>query len=102
VGLLERELMLEQLQVALEQAREGSGQALLIEGHAGIGKTRLYEAALDSARELRFRVLRASGAELERHVAFGIAAQLLGAQLDELSPKRRNAMLAELPARCAR
>jgi DNA-binding CsgD family transcriptional regulator len=99
VGLLERELLLEQLQLTLEQAREGSGQALLIEGHAGIGKTRLYEAALDSARKLRFRVLRAAGAELERHVAFGIAAQLLSAQLDEFSAKRRNAMLAELPAR---
>ncbi len=99
MGLLERELMLEQLQLTLQQAREGRGQALLIEGHAGIGKTRLYEAALDSARKLRFRVLRAAGAELERHVAFGIAAQLLSAQLDEFSAKRRNAMLAELPAR---
>jgi DNA-binding CsgD family transcriptional regulator len=99
VGLLEREPMLELLQVTLEQAREGSGQAVLIEGHAGIGKTRLYEAALDSARELEFRVLRAAGAELERHVAFGIAAQLLSTQLDDLPTKRRNAMLAGLPER---
>jgi DNA-binding CsgD family transcriptional regulator len=98
-GLLEREPILELLQVTLEQAQEGSGQALLIEGHAGIGKTRLYEAALDSARELQFRILRAAGAELERHVAFGIAAQLLSTQLDDLPTKRRNAALAGLPDR---
>ncbi len=91
--------MLELLRGTLEQAREGRGQSLLIEGHAGIGKTRLYEAALDIARQGGFRVLRAAGAELERHVAFGIAAQLLAAQLDELTPKRRNAMLAGLPDR---
>lgn len=91
--------MLEQIRGTLEQAGEGRGQALLIEGHAGIGKTRLYEAALDRARQNGFRILRAAGAELERHVAFGIAAQLLAAQLDALPPKRRNAMLAGLPDR---
>lgn len=99
VGLLEREPALELIRGTLEHAGEGSGQALLIEGHAGIGKTRLYEAALDGARQLRFRVLRAAGAELERHVAFGIATQLLAAQLDALPEKRRNAMLAGLPER---
>lgn len=99
VGLLDRERMLELLHLTLEETQAGSGQALLIEGHAGIGKTRLYEAALDDARKLQFRVLRAAGAELERHVAFGIAAQLLRTQLDDLTAKRRNTTLAGLPAR---
>jgi DNA-binding CsgD family transcriptional regulator len=99
VGLLEREALLEVIRGTIEQVRDGSGQALLIEGHAGIGKTRLYEAALDHGRRLGFRVLRAAGAELERHVAFGIASQLLAGHLDELPPERRSAVIAGLPAR---
>jgi DNA-binding CsgD family transcriptional regulator len=96
-GLLEREHQLAEIRATLEHAREGSGEALLIEGHAGIGKTRLHEAALDSARKMGFRVLRAAGTELERHIAFGIAARLLAAQLDELSARHREALLAGLP-----
>jgi DNA-binding CsgD family transcriptional regulator len=96
-GLLEREALLAAIDDTLERAGEGRGQALLIEGHAGIGKTRLHEAALDAARRRGFRVLRAAGAELERHLAFGLAAQLLAAQLDELSASRRRSLLAGLP-----
>ena len=87
------------IQATLERAQEGSGEALLIEGHAGIGKTRLHEASLDSARQMGFRVLRATGTELERYMAFGIAAQLLAAKLDALSAKRRQEMLARFPDR---
>ncbi len=98
-GLLGREATLHAINLVLEGAQRRSGQALLIEGHAGLGKTRLHEAALDGARERRFRVLRAAGAELERNIAFGIAAQLLNAHLSELPGRRRNAVRAELPPR---
>jgi DNA-binding CsgD family transcriptional regulator len=63
-----------------------------------MGKTRLYDAAVGAARERGMRVLRAGGAELERTIAFGIASQLLEAQLNELAAARREAILAEAPA----
>ena len=75
----------------------GAGGALLIEGHAGMGKTRLHEAALDAARNRGMRVLRAAGAELESDIAFGVAAQLLSAQLQRLAPQERDALLAAAP-----
>jgi predicted ATPase len=96
-GLLERDATLRAIDGLLEDARAGSGGALLIEGHAGMGKTRLYEAALDAARHRGMRVLRAAGAELESDIAFGVAAQLLGAQLQRLAPNERDALLAAAP-----
>jgi DNA-binding CsgD family transcriptional regulator/tetratricopeptide (TPR) repeat protein len=98
-GLLGRESALEAIETALEHAGQRVGQALLIEGHAGLGKTRLHEAALDKARQRQFRVLRAAGAELERIIAFGVAAQLLTAQLNELSERRRKIVREGLPPR---
>ena len=79
--------------------RTGSGQALLLEGHAGMGKTRLHEAALDEARSRGVRVLRAAGAELEQNLAFGVAGQLVRALLNDLPPAGRRAFLAEAPER---
>ncbi len=98
-GLLGRELALEAIQTTLGQAQQGEGATLLIQGHAGIGKTRLHEAALDSARALRFRTLRAAGAELERNIAFGIAGQLLAGYLNGLPERRRKPLTERLPGR---
>ncbi len=56
-----------------------------------MGKTRLHEAALDRARGWEMRVRRAAGAELERNIAFGVAAQLLGTAPGELPLGRRDA-----------
>ncbi len=98
-GLLSRDGALQAIEAALDRAQQGLGQALLIEGHAGLGKTRLHEAALDGARQRRLRVLRAAGAELERNIAFGIAAQLLAAQLNELPERRRKSVREGLPVR---
>jgi DNA-binding CsgD family transcriptional regulator len=50
---------------------------VLIEGPAGIGKTRLVEAAREHGREAGFRVLGARGTELEAGVPFGVVRQLL-------------------------
>ena len=77
----------------------GDGQALLLEGHAGMGKTRLHEAALDEARRRGIRVLRAAGAELEQNLALGVAGQLVRALLYQLPEDARRAFLAEAPER---
>src|SRR5580693_4773128 len=98
-GLLERDDLLLAISAALDAVQDGNGRALLIEGHAGMGKTRLHEAALDDARGRGLRVLRAAGAELEQNVAFGVAGQLIRALLSELPPAGRRAFLAEAPER---
>jgi DNA-binding CsgD family transcriptional regulator/tetratricopeptide (TPR) repeat protein len=96
-GLRDRDAVLHRIEQLLETASAGSGRALLIEGHPGMGKTRLHEAALDDARARGMRVLRAAGAELERSIALGVAGQLIDAQLRELTPARRRAVLASAP-----
>jgi predicted ATPase len=96
-GLLEREGAIGAIEVLITQAQSGHVRALLIEGHAGMGKSRLHEAALDLARAAGMRVMRGAGAELERHMAFGIAAQLLHGQLAELPTRRREELLASAP-----
>lgn len=52
------------------------GAALVIEGHAGIGKTAILEAACLAANRQQRLVLRARGSDLESGFAFGIACQL--------------------------
>ncbi|HTU85655.1 MAG TPA: AAA family ATPase [Solirubrobacteraceae bacterium] len=98
-GLLERELPLQAIADALDSIAAGDGAALLLEGHAGMGKTRLHEAALDEARRRRMRVLRAAGAELEQNLAFGVAGQLVRALVADLPREARRAFLAEAPDR---
>jgi DNA-binding CsgD family transcriptional regulator len=97
-GLLERDDALRAIEEALDEAETGAGAALVFEGHPGLGKTRLHEAALDSARRRGFRAARAAGSELERNVAFGVARQLLTARLGEVPASRRRALLAAAPA----
>jgi hypothetical protein len=48
----------------------------LVEGRAGIGKSRLIGAARDRAAGAGFRVLSARGTELEREFPFGMVRQL--------------------------
>ncbi len=99
MGLLERDSLLQAITAVLDALEAGSGEALLLEGHAGMGKTRLHEAALDEARRRGIRVLRAAGAELEQNVAFGVAGQLVRALMHELPPDARRAFLTEAPER---
>lgn len=97
VGLLERDATLSAIAELLDAATRGRGGGLLIEGHAGMGKTRLHEASLDVARIRGMRVLRAAGAELESDIAFGVAGQLLSAQLERLTGRERDELLATAP-----
>src|SRR5579859_1721461 len=96
-GLLERDEALGAIESVLQAAGAGSGLALLIIGHPGMGKTRLYEASLDGARRRRLRVLRAAGTELEQNLAFGVAAQVARASLADLKPRDRKAILEGTP-----
>ncbi|HEY3633964.1 MAG TPA: AAA family ATPase, partial [Caldimonas sp.] len=86
--MLEREAELALIDRGLGLARGGRGAILLVEGPAGIGKTRLLAAADVRARGLGMRSVRARAGELEHDFAFGVVRQLfeqvvLGAEPDE-------------------
>ena len=72
--LLEREADLAALSAVIEAAWSGEGRLVVVEGPAGIGKTRLLAEARSMATE--FVVLSARAGELEGDSAFGIVRQL--------------------------
>ena len=67
------------LRACVDAAGDGAGSLALVEGVAGIGKTRLLEEALAHARELGAVVLFASAEELELARPFGPLAGALTA-----------------------
>ena len=75
-GLLEREDQLALVFESLSAAIRGQGRLLIIEGHAGTGKSSILEIAAKHAQAEGVQVLRARGSDLERDFAFGIALQL--------------------------
>ena len=74
---LERERELAELERCLSLARAGRGALALVEGAAGIGKTRLLREAWRAAGVAGMRVLRGRGAELEREFPYGVVRQLI-------------------------
>jgi DNA-binding CsgD family transcriptional regulator len=64
----------------------GGFTALVLRGEAGAGKTTLWRAGLDDARERSFRVLAASPAEAEISMSFAAVADLLREASGELLP----------------
>ena len=78
----------------LAAARAGTGRLLLVEGHAGIGKTALLDAAVARAQADGFTVLRAGASELESKFAFGIALQLFEPLLAGADDETHDRLLA--------
>jgi DNA-binding CsgD family transcriptional regulator len=74
--LLEREAELAALDAVIAAAEPGEGRVALVEGPAGIGKTRLLACARELAEKRGFQALAARATELEREFAFGVARQL--------------------------
>ena len=58
-------------------------QVLVVEGEAGIGKTTLWLAALDHARQCRFRVLSCRPSAAEARLSYASVADLLEADVDD-------------------
>jgi DNA-binding CsgD family transcriptional regulator len=92
--ILERGTELGELREAVSDACAGAGRLVVIEGAAGTGKTRLLAAAAEDASARGLRVLRASGAELEREFAFGMVRQLFEPPVAAASPSVRRRLLA--------
>ena len=87
--LYEREQELGQAAAELDAAASGSGMVLVIEGHAGIGKTSLLGEVQRLAEERGFDIFSATGMELERDYAYGVVRQLFEYRAHRLEPHER-------------
>ena len=82
---LERDGELASILALAERARAGDGSFVVVEGSAGIGKTRLLAEARTSLGD-DMRVLAARGGEFEGEFAFGVVRQLFEALLSTAAP----------------
>jgi DNA-binding CsgD family transcriptional regulator len=94
-ALLERKAELDELQSALADASRGAGRLVVIEGEAGIGKSRLLEAAAEAAESAGMQVLTCRGTELESDFPFGLAGQLFAPAVRALDEAERSEILDE-------
>ena len=99
-ALLEREQELDVLDDLARAALEGEPVLALVEGPAGIGKSRLLAAARERAEAQGFRVLSARGSDLERAFPFGVVRQLFDPLLAD--PEERARRLTGPAERAAR
>lgn len=80
------------------ESENGTTIVLVLEGEPGIGKTTLWRAGIDRARELGFRVMEARPAASERQLSFAVLGDLLADVKDEISalpaPQRRALRIA--------
>ena len=93
-SLLEREAQIAALEALAGAARSGAGHFAVIEGGAGIGKTRLLAEARTIAGSAGMRVLAARSGELEGEFAYGIVRQLFEPLLASASPDLRAELLS--------
>jgi hypothetical protein len=100
-ALLEREHELERVRAALRAVGQRAGGALVIEGAAGMGKSRLLEEARVRASDLGLRVFAARATELERGFPFGAVRQLFERPLLEADARERDRWLAGAAALAA-
>src|SRR6185437_8414862 len=100
-ALLERELEVERVRGALRAAGRREGVVVVIEGPAGIGKSRLLEIAQSRASDLGFRVLSARATELEQGFPFGVVRQLFERVITEAESADRDRWLAGAAALAA-
>ncbi len=93
-SLLEREAQVAALEALAGAARGGGGRFAVVEGSAGIGKTRLLAEARTIAGAAGMRVLAARGGELEGEFAYGIIRQLFEPLLASAPPELRAELLS--------
>jgi len=92
--LLGRESELATLTALMADARSGEGRLVMIDGGAGIGKTRLIAEARTSAATHGFEVLTARAGELEQGFAFGVVRQLFEPVFARSSVEERAGLLS--------
>jgi DNA-binding CsgD family transcriptional regulator len=95
-GLVGREAELGVAVAAVRQLSEGRASALVIEGEAGIGKTRLVQSIVDDARSRDVAVFSGQAHPFERTRPFGVVAAAL--DLSRRSPDPHRAAVGALLA----
>jgi DNA-binding CsgD family transcriptional regulator/tetratricopeptide (TPR) repeat protein len=95
-GLVGREAELAVVAAAVRQLSEGQASALVIEGEAGIGKTRLVQGVVDDARSRDVTVFCGQAHPFEHTRPFGVLTAAL--DLSRRSPDPRRAAIGELLA----
>jgi DNA-binding CsgD family transcriptional regulator len=93
-ALVGREADLALAAAAVRRLVEGRASVLVIDGEAGIGKTRLVQAIVDEARSLQVAVYSGQAHPFERTRPFGVVAAALG--LSRRSPDPRRAAIGAL------
>jgi predicted ATPase len=93
-ALLERDREVGRVRATVRAAGRRSGEALVVEGAAGIGKSRLLEQARAEAATVGVRVLDARATELERGFPYGVMRQLFERLLIEADDDERERWLA--------
>ena len=87
-GIRGREAETAVLSEALDRVASGRRAVVLIEGEAGIGKTRLLDAALEDALGRGMQVAAGRAEELERTRPFGPVADAFGCARSSHDPRR--------------
>ena len=99
--ILGRSLELERIKRFLEQLNR-DGEARMVSGEPGVGKSALLETAARQAELAGIRVLRVTGSEFEADVSYSSLHQLLlsvASDVDDLPPGLREALTVALGLR---
>jgi DNA-binding CsgD family transcriptional regulator len=99
--LLEREDEVRELEMALDEVEAGTGQVVVLEAPAGLGKTSLLELCRGSALERGFAVVIGRASEFERGFPFGVVVQLFEQRLVTASEEERCRLMSGAAALCA-
>lgn len=91
--LQERERELTEVAAALDEVGAGRGGGVVIEGDAGLGKTRLLQETQRAGAEAGLEVLSARATDLERDFPFALVQQLFGGWLAAGPAPEREALL---------
>jgi len=92
--LLERESELGTMRALIADVATGTGSVAMVEGPAGIGKSRVLAATIAEAEATGFEVARARASELERDFAFGLVRQLFEPRLVRSDGEQRERLFA--------
>jgi DNA-binding CsgD family transcriptional regulator len=92
--LLERESELGTMRGLIADVAAGTGGIAMVEGPAGIGKSRVLAATVAEAEAAGFEIARARASELERDFAFGLVRQLFEPRLVRSDAEQRERLFA--------
>ena len=87
-GLVGREAELERAAAAVRELSDGRSSVLVIEGEAGIGKTRLVQRVVDDARRKDLAVFCGQAHPFERTRPFGVLSAALDLSRRSSDPRR--------------